>query len=241
MKKLLLLLSVFTTIISYTQTRGYSGSTFAGSDGVPHDMQFRDADGNLILIGDHPDVTGSPMLNDSSGYAVIKFRNGKNIADSFINYSLFDHKLFYFQNGKYYSINDPVKEFSISFPSNPGSKALYKFKTGYPFYNKNDNATIYEVLFEGNALQLLKWQHKKIEVSEKYASAPEKEFVSIQDYYAFLPKENRMIELGIKLNLNELKKSLPTYTAQIDAYESAHKINAKKEDNWIQLFAYLDK
>jgi len=241
MKKLLLLLSVFTTIISYSQTRGYSGSNFIGSDGVPHDMQFHDADGNLILIGDHPDVNGSPMLNDSSGYAVIKFRNGKNIADSFINYSLFDHKLFYFQNGKYYSINDPVKEFSISFPSNPGSKALYKFKTGYPFYNKNDNATIYEVLFEGNSLQLLKWQHKKIEVSEKYASAPEKEFVSIQDYYAFLPKENRMIELGIKLNLNELKKSLPAFATQIDAYESAHKINAKKEDNWIQLFSYLDK
>ena len=241
MKMVLLFVAFCSSIISFSQSRGFTGSTYAGSDGVPHDLQFRDADGNLILIGDHPDVNGTPMLNDSSGYATILFRNGKKMADSLINYSLFDDKLFYKQKGKYYSFADPVMAFTISYPSQPAGKSGYYFKSGYPVYERNDNATFYEVLAESNTLQLLKWQHKKIVESQNYGSAPEREFVSVQEYIAFLPKENKLIGLGRKMSLKEVKKSLPAYAAQIDAYIAIHPINPKLEDQWMQLFEYLGK
>ncbi len=49
-----------------------------------------------------------------------------------------------------------------------------------------------------------------------------------------------MVEMGMKVNLNDLRKNFPEYEKDIDLYLSSHKLNTKKNEDLIQLFSFLD-
>lgn len=237
MKKIIMSLSLFFSLVGYSQI---AGGRYAGSDGVPLNLQFHDANGNLIPIGEHTDINGSPMLNEKSGYATIKLKNGKVISDSMINYSLFDDKLFFIRNGKYFLISYPVQDFTIQYPDSSEGKSFYHFKSGFPPIETFDSSTLYEVLFEGKSIEYLKWQHKKVRESQNYGGAIEKEYATLQGFYVYLPKENRIVSVGYKLNINEIKKMLPSYSDKIESFKAGHKSNFKKEEEYVQLFSYLE-
>jgi hypothetical protein len=48
-----------------------------------------------------------------------------------------------------------------------------------------------------------------------------------------------MLAMGSALSLKSVKKTLPNYAAQIDAYMNANKLNLKKEEDMIQLLQQL--
>ena len=237
MKIFIVFIYVMFSLMGYSQ--GFN-EHHIGSDGVQGNLEFHDVDGNLIPIGYHPDINGTPMLNEKSGYASIIFKNRQPISDSMINYSLFDNKLFFIRNGQYYLINFPVKDFTIQYSENQGAKISYHFKSGFPTFEEFDSSTFFEVLLEGNSFEFLKWQHKRILESQNYGGAIEKEYSTLQEFLVYLPKENKMVSLGIKPTINGIKKSFPSYLNQIDSYITAHKTNFKKEGEYIQLFSYLE-
>ena len=236
MNKFILFVCVLFYEVSYPQING----TYVGADGVPHNYQFFDATGNPIVINDHSNVEGSPLLQEKWVSGIIKLKNGLTFSDSAINFSLFDDKLFFKRNDETFPINYPVREFLIKYSADPNENKIYHFQNSFPAIDKKDSLTFYQILFEGNSIRLLKWQHKKVRSVYKYNEPFHREYFPVQEFFAFFPKENKITELGTRINLKELKKNLPKYSKQIDWYNSSHKLNSQKEDDLVQLFTFLD-
>jgi hypothetical protein len=234
MKTSLLIIAVLFSTLSNAQLQ------FAGSDGIPRNLEFHDADGNLIPIGEHADVNGSPMLRDQWAFGVINFTNGTSFTDTAINFSLFDHKLFFKRDNKAYPVKYPVKDFTLNYTGESGEKIIYQFRSGYPAIDKQDGATLYALLCDGKTFQLLNWEYKKIAEVQNYGGGLTREFALVKDYYVYLPGENKLVELGIRPTLDGIKKILVNYAGQIAGYNSAHKFNARKEEDLVQLFSYLN-
>ena len=232
--KLILFISILFSKFGYSQIKG----RLWGSDGVPHYSEILDFTGKPLPVGDNGNINGSPLLQEKWSVGLINFTNGVKYFDSSLSYSLYDDKLFLKKNDNTYPINLAVKEFSILNSKNTAK--IYLFQSGYPAINDKNSFTFYEVLFAGNFLKLLKWEHKKIVEISNYGSASQKEYSLINEYFVFMPKSNRMVDLGMKVNLNELRKTIPEYEKDISSYLSSHKLNTKKDEDLIQLFYFLD-
>lgn len=237
MKKIVVVLCL---LISFFGKAQLNKGKYAGNDGATKNLEFYDDNGNLIPIGYHPDINGSPMLYPKTGIGTILFQNNITLSDSLINYSLVDDKLYFTKSGKYYSFKQPVKEFTIQYVLDSLNIINYHFKAGFPKIDNHETSVLYELLYEGNAFQLLKWQHKNVEERVNYGSANDKEFVTAFVYYLYFPSKNKMEKLGMKISLNDLKKFLPNYTTKMDAYLGHHKINFKKESDLLLLFQFLE-
>lgn len=231
---------VFCLALSFFGNAQLNKGKYAGNDGATKNMEFYDNNGNLIPIGFHPNIDGSPMLFHKSGFGTVIFQNNAKLNDSSLNYSLVDDKLYFIRSGKYYTFKQPVKEFTLQFPDDSLRIMIYHFKSGFPKTDKLETTSLYEMLYEGKAFQLLKWQHKKVEEHSNYGSAADKEFVTDIVYYLYLQATGKMTKLGMKISQNDLKKLLPTYISKIDAYVSQHKINFKKESDILPLFQFIE-
>ena len=231
---------VFCLVLSLIGNAQLNKGKYAGNDGATKNMEFYDDNGNLIPIGLHPNIDGSPMLFHKPGIGTIIFQNNAKITDTSLNYSLVDDKLYFIRAGKYYSFKQNVKECTLQFPEDALKIAIYHFKSGFPETDKLNTATLYEMVYEGKEFQLLKWQHKKVEEHSKYGSATDKEFVTDIVYYLYLPNKGKMEKLGLKISQSDLKKLLPVYAPKIDAYMSGHKVNFKKESDLLPLFQSIE-
>jgi hypothetical protein len=231
---------IFCLVLSFLGNAQLNKGKYAGNDGATKNLEFYDDNGNLIPIGFHPNIDGSPMLFLKPGIGTITFQNNAKLTDTSLNYSLVDDKLYFIRSGKYYSFKQPVKEFTLQFPEDSLKITIYHFKSGFPKTDKLESTALYELLYEGKEFQLLKWQHKKVEEHSNYGSASEKEFVTDIVYYLYLPSKNKMEKLGMKISQNDLKKLMPKAAQKIDAYLSLHKINFKKEADLLPLFQFIE-
>jgi regulator of sigma D len=95
------------------------------------------------------------------------------------------------------------------------------------------------VLGVGGNFQLLKYTSKRIKESAVYGGAPLKEYVMDDLFYIYDKAAKKMLALGSALSLKLVKKALPNYAAQLDAYMDANKLNLKKEEDMVQLLQQL--
>ena len=237
MKKLLV---IFCLVVSIFGNAQLNKGKYAGNDGATKNMEFYDDNGNLIPIGFHPNIDGTPMLYPKYGIGKIKLQSDIILLDSVLNYSLVDDKLYFIREGKYYSFKQPVKEFTIKYVTDSSNIVIYHFKAGYPSIDNHTSSVLYELLYEGTDFQLLKWQHKKVEEQVHYGSATEKEFVTSYVYYLYLPSKGKMEKFGLKVSQTDFKKFLPDYASKIDLYTNHIKINFKKETDLLLLFNFLE-
>ena len=212
---------------------------FIGNDGAMRIYDMYDDAGNRIKTASEMGVTGSPMLHNGWATGVVRCRDGKIFADTAMNFSLVEKKLYYAQQNRLFQIVLPVKEFALHFDNENGDSTVYLFRNGFPVIDENDANSLYQVLFEGDNMQLLQWNHKKVREIFNYGSGSEKVFELVQQLYVYFPKENMMT--AVKPAIPAIKKTLPAYTQGIEAYFSTHKLNAKDKEQMIDLVAYLDK
>lgn len=215
-----------------------SGIKYEGANGNPANLEFRDANGNMIPINSRLDLAGSPLFHDDWGYGILHFESGVTFVDSAIGYSLYNNKLFFKKGEHIYIVDYPTKNFAISFYGNP--KTIYQFQSGYPPIAGNDKTTFYQVLFSGYNFSLLKWMYKKIIEPYNYGLGGQRQYSLNEEYLVFIPKENKMISLGLNTNIRAVKKRLPAFSSAIDTYTSTHRYNAKSDDDAINLFTFLD-
>jgi len=212
----------------------------AGNDGAANKYyEFYDNSGNKIKNAGEEDVKGTPMFKEDWGSGVVKFKNGKEFKDSLMNFSLFENKLFFSKYNQIFIVSEPVEEFMITYKNEKGNFDKVHFKCGYPIVEKKDANTFYEVLYEGQGLQLLRWEQKKINESYSYGGAREREFSLMQQLYVYEVKENKMTD--ISSTVSSIKKSLPQCANYIDDYTAKHKLNSKDPQQLISLFAFLDE
>jgi hypothetical protein len=240
MKKIIFFISaIFFASPGFCQT--VLSGRYMGSDGIQRDYQFLDGENNPIPIGDRGCIEGSPLLQSKWTFGILKLQNGQTIADSALNYSLYNNKLFFERNGSIYQVNKQVNEFFIQPSIDPSADKFFHFQKGFPAIDQNDYSSFYEVLFDGISIKLLKKDDKNIQVSYQYSGPIDRHYYTLHKFYVFIPKENRLIELGKRITLKDLRKNLTGYAAQIDAYTAAHKITNNEEADFLGLFEYLDK
>lgn len=213
-------------------------STFVGNEGTLRFFELYDSEGKPIKTASEMGVNGSPMLLEGWASGVVHYKNGVVFADTAMNYSLFDNQLFYVRDHRMFKIVLPVASFYLSY-MDKGEAVNYHFKSGYPAVDGHDSASLYEVLYEGDNLQLVQWSHKKVKESFGYGSGHEKSFAPEKILYVYIPKENTMTEL--RPAIAAIKKRLPAYADIINEYCVKNKINIKDEEQVTALFAYLDK
>jgi hypothetical protein len=201
-------------------------------------VQFTDANGRILPAG-AAGVQGTPYVFEKFGQGKIVFVNGMESVDSNLNYSFVDHKLYYTQKNGLYVVNQQAKEFTLYGVGKDKNNISKLFMCLFPSIEDNTPATFYEVLGVGGNFQLLKYTSKRIKESAVYGGAPLKEYVMDDMFYIYDKAAKKMLALGSALSLKLVKKALPNYAAQLDAYMDANKLNLKKEEDMVQLLQQL--
>ena len=201
-------------------------------------VQFADVNGRL-LPASGAGILGTPYVFDKFSLGKVIFLNGMESVDSNLNYSYFDHKLYYTQKNGLYVVNQQAKLFVLNSVDKDNNKVSKQFMCLFPSVDDNTPATFYEVLGKGDNFQLLKYTHKRIKETTVYGGAPVKEYVMDDLFYIYDKMGKNMLALGSNHSLKAVKKVLPNYAAQIDAYLDANKLNLKKEEDMIQLLQQL--
>jgi hypothetical protein len=201
-------------------------------------VQFADANGRF-LPASGAGINGTPYVFEKFGMGKVIFVNGMESVDSNLNYSYFDHKLYYTQKNGLYVVNQQAKSFELNSVDKENNKIAKQFMCLFPSVDDNTPATFYEVLGKGDNFQLLKYTHKRIKETVVYGGAPTKEYVSDDLFYIYDKETKKMLSMGGALSLKSVKKTLPNYAAQIDAYLNTNKLNLKKEEDMIQLLQQL--
>jgi len=200
-------------------------------------VQFADANGRL-LPASGAGINGTPYVFEKFGMGKVIFVNGMESVDSNLNYSYFDHKLYYTQKNGLYVVNQQAKSFVLNSVDKDNNKVSKQFMCLFPSVDDNTPATFYEVL-GGDHFQLLKYTHKRIKESVVYGGPPTKEYVSDDLFYIYDKAAKKMLAMGSALSLKSVKKTLPNYATQIDGYLNTNKLNLKKEEDMIQLLQQL--
>jgi hypothetical protein len=229
-KYLLILLFSCATLPSFAQTIPNQTAIQA--------VQFADANGRILPAG-AAGVQGTPYVFEKFVQGKVIFVNGMESVDSNLNYSYADHKLYYTQKNGLYVVNQQAKEFTLYGLDKDKNKISKQFMCLFPSIEDNTPATFYEVLGAGGSFQLLKYTSKRIKESAVYGGAPLKEYVMDNLFYIYDKAAKKMLSLGSALSLKSIKKTLPNYAAQMDAYLEANKLNLKKEEDMIQLLQQL--
>lgn len=201
-------------------------------------VQFADANGRILPAG-AAGVQGTPYVFEKFGQGKIVFVNGMESVDSNLNYSLADHKLYYTQKNGLYVVNQQAKSFVLNSVDKDNNKVSKQFMCLFPSIENNTPATFYEVLGNGDNLQLLKYTSKRIKESAVYGGAPLKEYIADDLFYIYDKAAKKMVALGSTLSLKVIKKGLPEFTAQIDVLLNTNKLNLRKEEDMIQLLQQL--
>lgn len=201
-------------------------------------VQFADANGRL-LPASGAGIQGTPYVFDKFGMGKVIFVNGMESVDSNLNYSYFDHKLYYTQKNGLYVVNQQAKSFVLNSVDKENNKVSKQFMCLFPSVDDNTPATFYEVLGNGNQFQFLKYTHKRIKESAVYGGPPLKEYVMDDLYYIYDKADKKMLALGSSHSLKAVKKVLPNYATQIETLINTNKLNLKKEEDMIQLLQQL--
>ncbi len=201
-------------------------------------VQFADANGRILPAG-AAGVQGTPYLFEKFGLGKVFFINGMESIDSNLNYSLADHKLYYTQKNGLYVVNEKAKEFTLFGLDKEKNKISKQFMCLFPSVDEKTPATFYEVLGKGDNFQLLKYASKRIKESAVYGGPPLKEYVVDDLFYIYDKAAKKMITMGSSLSLKAIKKVLPDYSTQIDAFLNTNKLNLKKEEDMAQLLVQL--
>ena len=201
-------------------------------------VQFADANGRL-LPASGAGIQGTPYVFEQFGMGKVVFVNGMESVDSNLNYSYFDHKLYYTQKKGLYVVNQQAKSFILNSVDKENNQVSKQFMCLFPSVDDNTPATFYEVLGTNDHFQLLKYTHKRIKETVVYGGAPTKEYVSDDLFYIYDKAAKKMLAMGSALSLKSVKKILPNYAAQIDAYLNTNKLNLKKEADMVQLLQQL--
>ena len=201
-------------------------------------VQFADANGRL-LPASGAGILGTPYVFEKFSVGKVVFVNGMESVDSSLNYSYFDHKLYFTKNNGLYVVNQQAKAFVLNSIDKDNNNVSKQFMCLFPSVDDNTPATFYEVLGKGDNFQLLKYTHKRIKETVVYGGAPTKEYVSDDLFYIYDKAAKKMLSLGSSHSLKAVKKVLPDAAAQIDAIINSNKLNLKKEEDVIQLLQLI--
>jgi len=229
--------ALFSLVMHPLFSQSFSSSQSTTSYAQPS-LNLTDAFGRLIPASG-AGISGTPYVFDQFGLGKGIFINGVEFEESDLNYSYFDHNLYFTKGNQLYLINYQLKSFILNGVDKDYNKVSKEFMSLFPSIDNNTTTTFYEMRSNGKVFQLLKYSSKLIKESTVFSGPPIKEYILEDLFYIYDKADKKMLPLGGSLSLKALKNRLPNYAAQIDALTNANKLNLKKEDDMIQLIQQL--
>jgi hypothetical protein len=190
--------------------------------------------GKLIPVNAQFNSEGFPYFTESFTKGVVKFSNGIQSSDLFINYNLLDNTLRFRKDSTEYIMMDVVSAFILTDVTGVNCE----FKNNFPAVAKKTKATFYQVLSDGNKIKLLKYTSKKVVSNYKYGLAETTKIESISEYYILDVANAKLIE--IRKSIKSIIKALPSYTGTIDKYISKSAPDVKNDEQLVTFVKYLD-
>ena len=224
---LLLLVNVFFAVKA--QTLGMTNKAFDES---------YDASGKPFAKNPNSNVEGSEVLNSNWGIGNVKLTRNKTYDSAELQFNIVTQQLSFKKEGTVFAFGDNVLSFTITYDVNGKSQSVY-FKNNYPAFEKQTNASFYQVLYEGKKYDLLKFLSKKKEERYEYNQPFKMVYIDEIEWFYF-DKSNSQI-IPIKRSVIDIQKKCAnnweTLTAGFQPKNKKH----LSEEEMLQLFTMLDK
>lgn len=229
-----MLKSLFSTIaigICFTaasQTISRPNSVFEesyGQDGKPMTTKTRVID-------------GSPMFQEKWFEGKVQLTKGKEFSDALFQFNLATQQLFFKKDSAVFAFTEPLVAFTLN-QTQKGKTLTYQFKNGYPAIGKWGSNCIYQVLVEGNTIQLLKLVIKKEQEQYVYNQPAKWVYKDEISWYVYLPATREIRE--IKNSTQEILKTIPEFEAGIQAFTANKKGKKLDEPTLSLLFESLNQ
>jgi predicted small secreted protein len=190
------------------------------------------------LKNDHPDISGSPYINENWSLATIMLTKGKILQQVYVKLNIADNELHYTDStGKeLVAVDGIVKrlEFSNFFTKD---KTAYVFKTGYPAIDDKNQFYFYQALAEGKT-ELLARRSKYIRTAkDDMTGIMTKEYVDeATRLYVFAHNGMQGFNPSKKTILEIMKDK----GQLIGSFIETNKINFKKTTDLVKIFNYYN-
>ncbi len=200
-------------------------------------ISLTDMNGRLMQ-NDHPDISGSPFINENCNQATLMLSKGKVLQQVFVKLNIADNELYYTDStGRVLvAVDGIVKrlEFSNFFTKD---KTAYVFKTGYPAIDDKNQFFFYQALAEGKA-ELLARHSKYIRTSkDDMTGLVTKEYVDeATRLYVFAHNSMQAFNPS-KKNILEIMKDKEKL---VGSFIETNKINFKKTADLVKIFNYYN-
>ena len=194
---------------------------------------MQDANGRPLLEKKYIDVEGNPYLSEDWVQGTVTLASGESYNDVPLKYDLVRNEpLFQNSKGEAMSFVSPVRKFSLQ----GNEKSVLQFRNGFKATDGGTPETFYQVLMDGET-QLLKKISKVVTETKPFNSATTvKTFEQVQ--ILFLVKDG--LPIKIRKDKKVVLEALGDYSAQLEAYIKANKLNLKSEEGLIALVSYYN-
>lgn len=113
------------------------------------------------------------------------------------------------------------------------------FRSGYPAIKKKTESTFYQLIADGDKVQLLNYVSKEIRENYTYMGPVRKEYQLTNTWYVYDVKTGA-IE-NINLNKISLIKALPAFADAIRLFADTKNYKFKSDKEMMELFAVLNQ
>lgn len=196
---------------------------------------LQDIDGKPLSRNQFTDIDGSPFLLDDWLPAAIYFQSGGVLTDFKVKYDVINDALVFLdKDGNLNNFKDRVKSFKFV----KGGKN-YVFDTQFPAIDGHSDQSYYQVLSTGK-IQLLKKYNKVILEPQNYNSANiAKKIQDVVNLYVYNVDDKSIVKL--KQQESFLAEKLKIEATELKRYLKENKLNIKKDEDLIKLFAFYAK
>ena len=155
--------ALFSLVVHPLFSQSFSSSQSTTSYAQPS-LNLTDAFGRLIPASG-AGISGTPYVFDQFGLGKGIFINGVEFEESDLNYSYFDHNLYFTKGNQLYKVNYQLKSFILNGVDKDYNKVSKEFMSLFPSIDNNTTTTFYEMRSNGKVFQLLKYSSKLVKES----------------------------------------------------------------------------
>jgi hydroxymethylpyrimidine pyrophosphatase-like HAD family hydrolase len=185
----------------------------------------------------YADVNGTPYFNAIYKSANIKLTQGRMFANVKTRIDLAAQETYFICSNGAEAYLEPgmIKEITYA-DTTAGGIILYKFQTGFPSIDKQNQYNFYLVLAEGRC-SLIKSIIKTVaERKNELSGEIAKDFETSENYYLFANGEMKRL----KKEKSFILAALSDKQGQADQFIQSNKINLKNTDHLVKLLNYYN-
>ena len=222
--KYLLFIALTAVTQSFSQAR--SGGT---------SMFIEDIAGKPMLNLLTKSMEGTPFLIEEWNSGTVTMKDGRIAEALYLRFDAYNNKLYFKRKEEQLEFVDPVAEFTLNVPGNPGKQKLL-FRADFPPIERYTVNSFYEVLSDGK-FQLLRYAYKTLEEYRNYNESPRQKFVDREGFFVYADGEI----WRLKKDKEQIVNILPKYHKEIYNIIDSKKLKVKNTEALIQLFDELNR